>query len=289
MGSPSFHLYSNGKRVTDKIPLSEFSEEETGIFESLRTYGGKIFHLEEHLDRLFESAKTAGFSASSKKAGREQSYFLRTGPIKNNFVPSPLDRKRLRREVELALRAFKREVPREKKDLFIRLTLFQKKIFVMLGTRVHAPGLYRRGVALKTSPVKRSLSNASFPEVKTSSYQNAVLASLEPSGAGTYEWLFLDRNGFATEVRIGNFFMVKEKVLYTPPVLGILNGVTRRFVIKCSFALHFTVKEVPLTRHEIYNADEAFLTNTSWEIPPPRDLDPRRRGRKIPGPMTLKL
>lgn len=269
-----FRLYSNGKRVADKIPLSEFSEEETGIFESLRTYGGKIFQLEEHLDRLFESAKTSGFSC--------QGQVQQSGPV-------PFSRKRLRRELELALQAFKRETPREKNDLFIRLTLFQKKIFVMLGTRAHAPGLYRDGVALKTSPVKRSLSNASFPEVKTSSYQNAVLASLEPSGAGTYEWLFLDRNGFVTEVRTGNFFMVKGKTLSTPPVLGILNGVTRRFVIKCALALHLTVKEVPLTRHEIYNADEAFLTNTSWEILPVRELDSRKIGVKIPGPVTLKL
>ncbi len=260
----SFFLYSNGKKVTDKITLSGFKEEETGIFESLRTYGGKIFHLEEHLDRLFESAKTSGF-------------------------PEKLDRSKLRRELERALRAFRHAAPREKNDLFIRLTLFQNKIFVMIGTRVHAPELYRRGVALKTSPVKRSLSNASFPEVKTSSYQNAVLASLEPSGGGTYEWLFLDRNGFVTEVRIGNFFMVKEKVLYTPPVLGILNGVTRRFVIKCALALHLTVREVPLTRHEIYNADEAFLTNTSWEILPVRELDSRRIGGTVPGPVTSEL
>src|SRR3989338_1969409 len=89
MGSPSFHLYSNGKRVTDKIPLSEFSEEETGIFESLRTYGGKIFHLEEHLDRLFESAKTAGFSASSKKAGRGTKKFFFNPPIKKKSLFSP--------------------------------------------------------------------------------------------------------------------------------------------------------------------------------------------------------
>ena len=274
----SFFIYSKGKEVTGVFPLSEFSatkiggsadlfggrEEEIGIFESLRTYGGKIFHLEEHLDRLCESAKTSGFSGK-------------------------LDRSELRRELELALQAFRREKPREKNDLFLRLTLFQKQIFIMLGTRIHAPALYRQGVALKTSPVKRSLSNASFPEVKTSSYQNAVLASLEPSGDGTYEWLFLDRNGFVTEVRIGNFFMVKEKVLYTPPVLGILNGVTRRFVIKCGLALHFTVKEVPLTRHEIYNADEAFLTNTSWEILPVRELDSRRISGRVPGPVTSKL
>ena len=261
----NFFIYSDGKRVTDKVFLSQFREEEIGIFESLRTYRGGIFRLEEHLDRLLESAKTSGFS------GR-------------------LNRAQLRRELELALQAFLRDEPGlRQEDLFIRLTLWQDRIFVMPGVRVHPPELYRRGVALKTSPVKRSISNASFPEVKTSSYQNAVLAALEPAGAETYEWLFLDQNGFVTEVRIGNLFMVKDGLLLTPPTIGILNGVTRRFVIKCALTLQIAVKEIPLTRHEIYNADEAFLTNTSWEILPVRELDSRRIGGKIPGPVTLKL
>ena len=262
----TFHLYSNGKKITDQIPLSEFREEEAGIFESLRTYQGKIFRVEEHLDRFFESAKTSGFSGK-------------------------LDKRKLCRELELALQTFRREEPEFAKegDLFIRLSLFQKRIFVMVGIRVHAPELYRCGVALKTSPVTRSLSNASPPEVKTSSYQNAVLASLEPSGPETYEWLFLNRSGYVTEVRIGNLFIVKDHVLLTPPCLGILHGVTRRFVIKCGLALQLKVREVPLTRHEIFNADEAFLTNTSWEILPVRELDSRPIGKKIPGPVTLKL
>ena len=195
-GSRSYILYSNGKKVTDKILLSEFREEEIGIFESLRTYRGKIFRLEEHLDRLFESAKTSGFWGRS---------YWGQSPI------GPSLRKKLRRELELAIQAFRRDEPGlAQEDLFIRLTLLGRRIFVMPGVRVHPAALYLRGVALKTSPVKRSLSNASFPEVKTSSYQNAVLATLEPSGPETYEWLFLDQNGFVTEVRIGNLFIVKK-------------------------------------------------------------------------------
>lgn len=290
----NFLLYSNGKKVTDQILLSQWRDDEIGIFESLRTYKGKIFQLEEHLDRLFESAKTSGFSSQERSQKKGQS--------PKGTVPT---RKQLRKELELGLQAFKREEPGIKEDLFLRLTLGRAGIFLLIGKRVHAPELYRRGVALKTSPVKRSLSNASFPEVKTSSYQNAVLASLEPAGAGTYEWLFLDRNGFVTEVRIGNIFIVKNggaglvpgrkgrpqgsPLLVTPPTIGILNGVTRRFVIKCALALQLEVKEVPLTRHEIYNADEAFLTNTSWEILPVRELDSRQIGTRIPGPVTLKL
>lgn len=260
-----FSIYSNGKKVTDKIPLAAASEEGIGIFESLRTYRGKIFQIEDHLDRLLESAKTSGF-------------------------PARLDRKELRRELELALGAFQKEKPEmAREDLFLRLTLWQDRLFILIGKKPHAPALYRLGVALKTSPVKRSLSNAAFPEAKTSAYQNAVLATLEPSGEETYEWLFLDRNGFVTEVRIGNLFILKDKALLTPPTTGILNGVTRRVVIKCGLALRWKVQEIPFTRHEIYNADEAFLTNTSWEILPVRELDSRRIGTSVPGPLTLKL
>src|SRR5207237_1009643 len=126
---------------------------------------------------------------------------------------------------------------------------------------------------LRTSNVRRSLSHASPPQAKTSAYQNALLATLEPSPG--YEWVFLDQSGFVTEVRIGNLFIIKGKMLATPPTTGILNGVTRRFVIELALQAGLKVREVPLTRHEIYNADEAFLTNTSWEILPVRELDGR--------------
>ena len=266
-----FYLYSNGKSVEEKVlPEKFFNEDEIGIFESLRTYSGKFFKKEEHLQRFLESAHTAGV---------------------NNMNTS-----RLSAELDTALAAFRKEVKSSKAELFIRLNVFPDimpgKIFIMIGERKHSADIYKKGVCLRTSPVRRSLLNAAPPEVKTSAYQNPLLASLEPSD-GIYEWLFLDRNGFATEVRIGNLFIVPSggarPGLATPHKIGILNGVTRRFVIECAHQAGFEVKEKPLTRHEIYNAAEAFLTNTSWEILPIRELDGRRIGRKIPGPVTAKL
>jgi len=120
--------------------------------------------------------------------------------------------------------------------------------------------------------------------------------------------VFLDQQNFLTETRVGNFFIVKYSrrdpvfaktktrslqgegaVLLTPPEHLILNGVTRRIVIKCAFELGIKVRETPLTRHEFFNADEAFLCNTSWEILPVRELDGRVIGAGKPGPVTLKL
>ncbi len=258
----TFVLYSKGKKIEDAVLLQNFQTEEVGIFESLRTYNGRIFREGDHLARLLESAKTSGFSF-------------------------PISIPRLREELRLAVRAFLKET--KAKDVFIRLTLWQNKIFVMAGERSHSTALYERGVALRTSPVRRTHTNATAPEAKTSDYQNALLATLEPSSAETYEWLFLDQNGFVTEVRIGNLFILKNGVLLTPPARGILNGVTRRFVIECAPQAGMKVEETPLTRHEVFNADEAFLTNTSWEILPVRELDSRRVGQKVPGPGTQKL
>lgn len=264
-----FAIYSQGNKLDGKKSLAGFTAEATGVFESLRTYGQKIFRLEEHLERLAESAKTTGFDLSLSHAEQE---------------------------ISLALAAYCAE-NREAKDVFIRITFSgSRKCFVMIGERRHLQVLYKTGVSLRTSPVRRSLSNASPPEVKTSAYQNAVMASLEPRAAGTYEWVFLDRDGYVTEVRIGNLFAVvrgtskgRKPELVTPPCLGILNGVTRRFVLDCASHAGIPVREIPLTRHDLYNAGEVFLTNTSWEILPVRELDGRRTGPKVPGPVTLKL
>lgn len=252
--------------MNEGLFLSKLDLEEVGVFESLRTYQGKIFRLEEHLKRFVESARTAGL----------------------NPVPKISE---LKKELDLALRAFHepRTTSHERqRDLFLRITVWKQRVIVIVGERKHPPSIYKEGVVLKTSPVRRTHSNASPAEAKTTAYQNAILATLEPA-LGTYEWIFLDAHGFLTEVRIGNLFLVKDGRILTPPPTGILNGVTRRVVIECSRKIKNAVLETRLTRHDLYNADEAFLTNTSWEILPIREVDGRKIGTKIPGPITLKL
>ncbi len=257
----NFKVYAGGKEVPGELLMKNVPEEEIGIFESVRTYNGKIFKLEDHLKRFAESAKTAG---------------------------RVCDISRLRKELQASVRAFQSEQG-SKDDIFLRITLWRDEVFVMAGSRKHSEKIYKTGVALKTSPVRRSHVNAQPSGAKTTAYQNALLASLEPKPEEVYEWLFLDHQGFVTEVRIGNIFILKDGVLITPSTTGILNGVTRLFVLECARQLKISVKEVPISRHEIFNADEAFLTNTSWEILPVRELDGRRIGTEIPGHLTLKL
>jgi len=191
----------------------------------------------------------------------------------------------------------KKAKPKDLCDLFIRLTLTKNKVFVFVGERKHPEKLYRRGVSLKTSSVRRSLSNAYAPEAKTSAYQNALLASLEMETKNDHECVLLNQDHLITEVRVGNIFIVrkskeaasKQPLLMTPPTVGILDGITRRFVIRCALQSGIQVREIPLTRHEVFNAAEAFLTNTSWEILPVASLDGRFIGGRIPGPVTVKL
>ena len=234
---------------------------------------------QEHLKRFLESAKTAGVRVPSQdKLNRELERAL------ENFPPSPLSSPPFSGRGKGEGRD-----TNDENDVFVRLSAWRDQVFVMIGQRKHPEAIYQTGVALKTSPVRRTLSNAAPAAIKTTAYHNAFLASLEPAGTEIYESVFLDANGLVTEVRIGNLFIVKEKKLFTPPEPGILNGVTRKFVIECALHEKIQVKEVFLSRHDIYNAEEAFLTNTSWEILPIRELDSRAIGVKIPGPMTTRL
>jgi branched-chain amino acid aminotransferase len=294
----NFITYSNGNKVNAQLDLHALDLESVGIFESLRTYNGKIFRREDHLRRFMESAKTSGVEIDIKRLNSELSQAIEAYTFSCHSEAKPKNLGTLT-EAQI-LSAHQTGGPagliggryaqddKRASDLFIRLTLWKEQVFVMIGQRNHSDALYKEGVRLRTSPVKRTHSNAAPAEIKTTAYQNAVMASLEPA-QGVYEWLFLDRDGFATEVRIGNLFIIKNDALFTPPNTGILNGVTRRFVIECAVQIGKPVREIPITRHEIYNADEAFLTNTSWEILPIRELDGRRIGKDLPGPLTEKL
>lgn len=264
-------LYRNGRKIDHELSFEQIARRGLGIFETMRTYGGRIFQMEDHLKRLRDSARTCGYDVSR------------------------IDLSQVGRQLLSALKAYREEKGPE--DVAVRLTLYEDSVFVMIGMRKHPDRLYEKGIALKTSPVRRSLSNASYPESKTTAYQNAVLASVEPRPEGIYEWLFVDREGYISEVRTGNIFLVEKPssslsgriTLLTPPTTGILNGLTRQFVIKYALRAGYEVRPCPLTRHELYNASESFLTNTSWEILPVVRVDGRLIGTGRPGRITQKL
>lgn len=253
--------------MNQTAPAHLFSERLTGIYESLRAYDGVLFCPTEHLERFFESAKTLGLKV-------------------------PKTREEIAVDLKKALNKS------GKKDAFVRLTLMGTPAFlsIIVIERKHPHEIYQKGVSLRTAVVRRNSSNSTFPEAKSTDCMNQVLATLEPAPSGNYEILFLNAEGYLTEARIGNLFMVTAQQspkgvsrLITPPPNGLLNGVTRRFVIECARRGKIPVEERPLTRHELFNAGEAFLTNTSWEILPIREVDGRKIGDAVPGGVTKKL
>ncbi len=261
----SFQVYAKGKKVLPLRGIEGFGELEKGTFESLRAYQGKIFRLEEHLERLQESARSIGLC----------------------LPQSPAE---LKLELTAALKTYLREFPvlSSREVISLRLTVWENQVLVFAGKRTISKKIHEEGIVLRATAFRRSSTHASAPEAKTNAYQNAVLALFDPEPQ-PFERLFLDAEGFVAEVSVGNIFMVKKGRLLTPSARGILNGVTRRFVLECARLAGIPAVETTLTRHDVYNADEAFLTNTSWEILPVRELDGRSIGQAVPGPVTRNI
>lgn len=254
-----FKCYLDDKEVAGRaLPLN--IEENFSVFESLRIYKGKIFRLEQHVNRLIESARACGLEL----------------PL--SVVLCPL---------------FKKAVKHHKKvNGFLRATLWDNKLYVMIGSRKHSSEIYQTGVDLKTSSFRMPSPKATDVQAKTGNYRLQILATeyrgSRPEGQ-PFEYLFLDENHFLTEARVGNFCIVKKGALLTPPARSVLRGITLEVVLECARQSGLAVSETPLTRHDFFNADEAFLTNTSWEILPVRSLDGRTLRAKVPGPVTTKL
>ncbi len=150
---------------------------------------------------------------------------------------------------------------------------------------------YQKGVSLKSAVIRRPSLRADNAQIKCSQYVGGVLATLDESGATkAHELLFLGGQGTVAEGSISNLFIIKEKRVLTPSVgSGILSGVTRAFVMSLCQKRGWQVTETFLTRHDFFTAEECFITNTSSEILPVVELDARKIGDGLPGPMTKLL
>ncbi len=250
-------FFIDGKTVSWPVARLEVpAEGEMWVFESMKSYGGKIFRLSAHLDRLFESAKTIGLRL-------------------------PKTREIIAAEIKKCLKGF------ENGDYFLRFWADSRHTCLAITMRKRPQSIYREGVCLETSSIRRNHINSEPPGAKTSAFLNGVLA-VQGLADDRFDRIFLDQNGYVAEGTIWNVFIAKKGILYTPGS-GILDGVTRRFVIECAQKERLPVIETCLTRHDFWNSDEAFLTNTSGEIVPIRSLDGRTIGREIPGALTKKL
>lgn len=245
-----------------------------GVFEGIRAYNGKIFKLYEHIERLFESAKSIMLTIPMDNKAL-------TGAVlataKENGLMNGYVRLVVTRGVgNLGLNPFNCKSP--------QIIIIADKILL------YPKRMYQEGMAVVTVPTPRNASEAVNPRIKSLNYLNNILAKIEAINAGAPEAIMLNPFGFVSECTGDNIFIVKKDVIYTPSLyMGVLRGITRDTVMELAENLGYAVKQIVMNRHDVYNADECFLTGTAAEIIPVVKVDGRTVGAGKPGDTTLKL
>ncbi|HWF61218.1 MAG TPA: aminotransferase class IV [Nitrospira sp.] len=249
-----------------------------GVYETIRSYGSRIFMQEEHLSRLFRSAAEIGLTIPI--------------PVKN--WEDILHEAMIRNEVGTDLQdAYLRiTVSRGAGDIGLDPALCSSPTVVVIAKPLVTPAshLYERGVNVIVASTKRNLPSAVSPQIKTTNFLNNIQAKREAIAAGAFDSILLNWEEHLTECTISNVFFVIDGTLRTPDLAcGLLDGITRMIVIRLVGELNIHVEEGRYTVDQLYLADECFLTNTSMEIMPVTSVDHRPVGDGKPGPLTLKL
>lgn len=245
-----------------------------GVFEGIRSYNGLVFKLTEHLDRLWESAHTIMLTIPMTKKEMEK-VIIQT--LQKNKLKDAYIRVVVTRGVgDLGLDPAK--CPRA--SVFVitdKITLYPES-------------LYKNGLDIITVPTVRNLPEAINPAVKSLNYLNNIMAKIEAKNSGCMEALMLNAQGYVAECTGDNVFMVKHGKLLTPPTyLGALKGITRDAIMALAVKNKVPCEEQVLTRHDLFNADEVFLTGTAAEVIPVVKIDGRVIGTGKPGKVTKLL
>ena len=245
-----------------------------GIFEGIRAYNGRVFKLKEHIERLFYSAKAILLEIPMSPGNISEAVLesCRVNKIRDGYIRLVVTRG----VGTLGLN------PRSCKN---------PSVIIIAGKiQVYPPALYARGMDIVTVPTVRNLHSAVNPAVKSLNYLNNILAKIEANNAGVEEAVMLNAEGFVAECTADNLFIVKNGELFTPPLsAGALYGITRQTVIELAQEAGLKVSEPNLTRYDLFNADECFLTGTGAELIPVVKIDGRVIGSGKPGALTRKL
>ena len=271
-------IYIDGKYYDEKnAKISVFDHGllyGDGIFEGIRAYNGRVFKLKEHIDRLFCSAKAI-------------------------LLNLPLTHGELMRAVVDTCRRNKL------RDGYIRLVVTRgigtlglnpnrcknpSVIIIADKIQLYPPSYYKNGLEIITVPTVRNLHSALNPAIKSLNYLNNILAKIEANNGGCEEAIMLNAEGFVSECTGDNIFIINGGQLSTPPLsAGALYGITRAVVMELAKDAGLTVGEPNLTRYDLFNADECFLTGTGAEIIPVVKIDGRVIDKGKPGRATAKL
>jgi len=271
-------IYINGQIVPqEEAKISVFDHGllyGDGVFEGIRAYNGKIFTLDEHLDRLYDSATAISLKIPITKA--EMAEAIKQTMKANNLTDSYIRLVVTRGVGKLGLDPNKCATP---------------QIIIITDTiELYSKALYEKGLDIVTVTTIRNHFSALDPKIKSLNYLNNILAKIESIQAGAGEALMLNKDGYVAECAGDNIFIFKNNILRTPPSsAGILVGITRNVVMELATEIGVQVREELMTRYDLYIAEECFLTGTAAEIIPVVKIDGRTIGTGKPGEITLDL
>jgi branched-chain amino acid aminotransferase len=245
-----------------------------GIFEGMRIYSGRVFRLEDHLQRLEDSARalllvlpysraelTAMLAQAIARSGRREGYIRLV--VTRGVGTLGLDPNRCPRATVFA---------------------------IVDGIQLYPAELYETGIPIVTASTRRTPRSSAEARVKSLNYLNNILAKIEAQRAGCLEALMLNTEGLVVECTADNVFLVSHGVLKTPSAVhGALEGITRKTVLELAARLAIPTQEAALALFDFYTADEAFMTGSGAEVMPITSLDGRVIGNGKPGPVTLRL
>jgi len=245
-----------------------------GVFEGIRFYQGKVFRLEEHVDRLYDSARAICLKVPMEKPELTEAVLetIRQNALQDGYV--------------------RLVVTRGSGDLGLNPALCPKATVFVIASKItlYPQEMYQNGLVVATCATRRIPHGALSPMVKSLNYLNNVLAKIEAQQAGAGEGLMLNEQGYVAECTGDNIFIVKNGKVFTPPIhSGALAGITREVVIEIARELGVPLSEPEMTRYDIFTADECFLTGTAAEIIPAVKLDNRPIGDGKPGPVTKRF
>jgi branched-chain amino acid aminotransferase len=245
-----------------------------GVFEGIRFYNGRVFRLEEHIDRLYDSARAICLSIPLDKAAMTEATLetIRQNDLTDGYV--------------------RLVVTRGAGDLGLNPALCPKATIIIIASKItlYPREMYENGLMVVTCATRRIPHGALSPMVKSLNYLNNVMAKIEAANAGAGEGLMLNEQGYVAECTGDNVFLVKRGQIFTPPISsGALAGVTRAVVFELAKEAGIPISEPDITRYDLFTADECFLTGTAAELIPVVTLDRRPIGDGKPGPVTRQL